>query len=55
MKEALERRPPTLRESGADFNHQIERALLVPDVLAGQQVGYPLPIEHELVFIPPRR
>ena len=28
--------------------------MLVPNVLVDQRVGYPLPIDHELVLIPPR-
>ncbi len=42
------------RASGPDFEHRIERAVVVPGVLAGQRVGYPLPVDYELVLIPPR-
>ena len=43
------------KESGPHFNHRIERAVIVPNLLVRQRIGYPVLIDHKLVFIPPRR
>jgi hypothetical protein len=53
--ESWKRRKKWQEQSGSHFNHRIERAVPIQDILTGQQVGHPLAIAHELVFIAPRR
>ncbi len=50
----LPHKPRHYKQSASDLSHRIERAVLVPNVHVGQRVVLPIPIDHELVFMPPR-